>query len=189
MGPTPAGLGVVIRCSRHKNHGGVHVKAHVNDPADRLDASTLAMQLAADICRRLDLEDVAFHDNQSLVTTLQAHGNSARRWVVKIPRSANKKAHNLAKQARQSLAGKACEFTCNNKSHAGSCPVLQALQSGQWEEGFSLVSVLCFWLKRTTWGWGPHVVLGWDRMLLDSHHRAAIPRLQIYLNFFFEAKK
>lgn len=120
------------------------MKAHVNDPADRLDASTLAMQLAADICRRLDLEDVAFHDNQSLVTTLQAHGNSARRWVVKIPRSANKKAHNLAKQARQSLAGKACEFTCNNKSHAGSCPVLQALQSGQWEEGFSLVSVLCF---------------------------------------------
>jgi len=126
MGPTPAGLGVVI-------------------PADRLDASTLAMQLAADICRRLDLEEVTFHDNQSLlVTTLQAHGNSGRRWVVKIPRSANRKAHNLAKQARQSLAGKACKFTCNNKSHAGSCPVLQALQSGQWEEGFSLVSVLCF---------------------------------------------
>ncbi|KAG2581101.1 hypothetical protein PVAP13_6KG013201 [Panicum virgatum] len=144
MGPTPAGLGVVIRLSQHKNHRGVLVKAHVNDPADRLDASALAMQLAVVICERLDLEEVTFLDNQSLVTTLQAHGNSGRRWVVKIPRSANKKAHKLAKQARQSLAGKACEFTRNNKSHAGSCPVLQALHSGQWEEGFSLVSVLCF---------------------------------------------
>ena len=78
------------------------------------------LQLAVGICRRLDLEEVTF------------------------PSSANKKAQSLAKQARQSLAGKACEFTCNNKSHAGSCPVLQALHSGQWEEGFSLVSVLCF---------------------------------------------
>jgi hypothetical protein len=104
MGPTPAGLGVVIRLSQHKNHRGVLVKAHVNDPADRLDTSALAMQLAVVICERLDLEEVTFLDNQSLVTTLQAHGNSGRRWVVKIPRSANKKAHKLAKQARQSLA-------------------------------------------------------------------------------------
>ncbi|CAN6251564.1 unnamed protein product [Urochloa humidicola] len=59
----------------------------------------------------------------------------------KIPRQLNKTAHRLAKQARQSVP-QPCTFICNNQSHAGHCPVLQALQNSSWGSFYPL-SVFC----------------------------------------------